>query len=59
MNIAMLIYVLIGIIYTMINGIIRKLDHDDDWMLPISWIFLWPIFFIALIVKRLSKAFKK
>lgn len=46
-------YVLVGIIYTLINGFVRKLDTDGDMMIVFVWIFMWPIAFLALIIRYL------
>lgn len=43
------IYFLIGLVYAVINGWIRGLNDDGDWLLTIVWITLWPLCFIALI----------
>lgn len=49
-----LIYILIGLTYTLINGLVRKLDTDGDYLLPMVWIFLWPICFVALIFLKFN-----
>jgi hypothetical protein len=54
-----LIYFIIGITYTIINGAFRKLDTDGDYLLPLSWILIWPLFILALIIDRTIKLFKK
>lgn len=41
-------YFLIGLIYTFINGYIRKIDTEGDFLLPMVWLCLWPICFIGL-----------
>lgn len=43
------IYFLIGIVYAVINGWIRKMNDDGDWLLTIVWMLLWPICLIGLI----------
>lgn len=50
-------YFLIGIVYTVINGYVRKLDAD--WDLTFAWLFLWPVCFIALFVIYISKRVNK
>ena len=52
-------YILIGLIYTLINTFIRKLDTDGDWTLPFVWIFIWPVCFIGLILEQLDKKYGK
>lgn len=52
------IYFLIGMIYTLINGFVRKLDTDGDWLLPIFWLLLWPIAFIGLVIINVNKYFE-
>lgn len=51
-------YFLIGIIYTVINGAVRKLDNDD-WDLVWGWIIFWPVFFIAIVISLLNKLLKR
>ena len=45
-----MIYLIIGLVYVLINTLIRKIDLDDDWFLPIVWWTLWPIFAICWLV---------
>lgn len=52
-------YFLIGIVYTVINGYVRKLDTDGDFTLPFVWMFLWPLAFIALGIMYISKRVNK
>lgn len=47
------IWLITGVIYAVINGLVRKIDTDGDWLLPIVWITLWPITIPALIVSKL------
>ena len=47
-------YFIIGMIYTIINGWVRKLDNDD-WTLTYVWFFGWPICFICLIIDKMLK----
>lgn len=58
-----LLYFIIGIIYTIINGAVRKLNTDGDPLLTFVWVFLWPIGLLALLVyntvKFVKKKFKK
>jgi hypothetical protein len=48
------IYLLIGLIYWLINSFVRKLETDGDYLLPIVWFLAWPLaaitWFIILIV---------
>lgn len=51
-------YFIIGIIYAIINGAIRKIDTDGDWLLPLTWIIAWPIGFASLLVIGVIKLIK-
>lgn len=42
-------YFLIGLIYVLVNALIRKIDTDGDWLIALVWLLLWPFCFIALI----------
>lgn len=55
----LLAYFLIGAIYTLINGFVRKLDTDGDFMLGFIWLFFWPIAFITLGLRAIDKFRKK
>jgi hypothetical protein len=55
----MMWYFLIGLIYTIINGMVRKLDTDDDFLLPMVWFLLWPIAFISLFFVGMKKLISK
>lgn len=52
-------YFIIGIIYAVINGAIRKIDTDGDWLLPLAWIIVWPISIASLLVDWVIKLIKK
>lgn len=52
-------YFFIGIIYCIVNGGIRKLDTEGDFLLPMGWIGLWPLFIMALIIDKTIKLWKK
>lgn len=52
-------YFIIGIIYAVINGTIRKIDTDGDWLLPLAWIIVWPIGIASLLVGWVIKLIKK
>ena len=52
-------YFIIGIIYAVINGAIRKVDTDGDWFLPLAWIIVWPIGIASLLVGWVIKLIKK
>ncbi len=52
-------YFIIGIIYAIINGAIRKIDTDGDWLLPLAWIIVWPIGLTSLLVSWVIKLIKK
>lgn len=49
------LYVIIGLVYLLINIFVRKLDTYDDPMLPLVWWFLWPICLAALISQWTNK----
>jgi len=55
----LLIYILIGLVYTVINGSVRKIDTDGDWMLPLVWWGLWPLCLTALLVGFLQDLWRK
>ena len=61
MNVSLLIelYLGIGIVYTLVNGLYRKLDTDSDWGLPFLWMFLWWVCFIALFIQYIGKKINK
>ncbi len=46
----LLIYFIIGIIYVLYNALVKKINSDGDWMLPLVWLFAWPLCFVALFV---------
>ncbi len=52
-------YFIIGIIYAVINGAIRKVDTDGDWLLPLAWIIVWPVGLASLLVGWVIKLIKK
>lgn len=37
------IYLIIGLIYWAINSFVRKLETDDDYLLPLVWFLFWPL----------------
>lgn len=45
-----LAYFIIGLMYWALNSFVRKLEIDGDWMLPLVWLFAWPIAFLTWIV---------
>lgn len=52
-------YFIIGIIYAIINGAIRKIDTDGDWLLSLAWIIAWPIGIASLLTEQIIKLIKK
>lgn len=44
------LYFLIGLLYWALNAFVRKLDTDDDWLLPLFWFFGWPLAAITWMV---------
>lgn len=51
-------YFAIGIIYLLVNVLIRKMEVDD-WTITLMWIFLWPICWIALIFHMINAVWNK
>lgn len=49
-------YFLIGLIYAMINIVVRKdmNEHQDPW-LPVAWVLAWWVFFIPLVITFFTK----
>ena len=44
------IYFLIGIVFILINGLIRKIDTDGDWTIVFFvWFLLWPLSLLSII----------
>jgi hypothetical protein len=55
-----MIWFIVGILYAFVNGAIRKIDTDGDWLLPIAWITLWPMMIPSIIGYKLyQKCTKK
>lgn len=52
-------YFLIGLIYTFINGFVRKIDTEGEPLLPTVWLCLWPICFIGLIASFIQDKIEK
>jgi hypothetical protein len=52
-------YILIGLIYVVINGTIRGIYNDDNSFLVLVHWFLWPIFVLMLLISRLYRLIKK
>lgn len=52
-------YFFIGIIYCIVNGGIRKLDTEGDFLLPLAWILCWPPFVLTLVIHLFIKLWKK
>lgn len=46
------IWMLVGIVYALINGFVRKIDTGGDWLLPLAWITLWPMLLSILLISR-------
>lgn len=54
------IWFIVGIAYVLVNGLIRKIDTDGDWLLPIGWFALWPIMIPSVIIAGIyDKLFNK
>lgn len=43
------IWLIVGLLYVLINVFLRKLETDDP-MLVLVWLFLWPLGILSLIV---------
>ena len=54
----MIIYFLIGILYTLVNLFIRKLDIENDWGLVFIWILAWPLFFVLLLISKIPSKYE-
>lgn len=52
------IYFLIGLLYTLINTKIRKIEPEDS-LLVLVWIGFWPIAFIVLFIHYLEKKYNR
>lgn len=53
------IYFLIGLVYCLVNLLVRKLDTDEDYMLvAFFWFLLWPIAALAWLIILLKYAYK-
>lgn len=50
-----LLYFVIGCVYVLINGIVRKIYTDYDDLLPTVHLFLWPLFFVIILINSLQK----
>jgi hypothetical protein len=44
------IYLLIGLIYWLINSFVRKLETDGDYLLPMVWFLAWPLAAITWLI---------
>jgi hypothetical protein len=42
-----------GIVYAFVNGAIRKIDTDGDWLLPLGWVLLWPMMLPTVLIQKL------
>jgi hypothetical protein len=52
------IYFIIGLVYTLINTQIRKIEPEDP-LLVLVWICLWPMALIVLFIHYLENKYKK
>lgn len=48
-------YLIIGVIYCLINAFIRRIDIDGDSHLPLMWLFLWGMCVVAHIIAYFIK----
>jgi hypothetical protein len=51
------LYFAIGVAYCLVNGGIRKIDTEGDMFLPLMWVLLWPLFFVALSISLIVSLF--
>lgn len=49
------IYFLIGILYTIVNCLVRKMNTDEEYLIIFIWVFFWPICFICIGLHFLGK----
>lgn len=52
-------YFLVGLLYTLINVLIRKIDADGDPLLVFVWVFVWPFCLVLLLSAFLQDKLKK
>lgn len=52
-------YFIIGLTYCAINGFIRKIDTQGDFLLPLVWFLIWPIGILSLTVMASINGYKK
>lgn len=52
-----MIWFIVGVLYAFVNGAIRKIDTDGDWLLPIAWVTLWPMMIPSAIGYNLYKKY--
>ena len=52
-------YFIIGLVYAVYNGAVRKVETEGDFLLPMVWVLLWPLGFLSLTVLGISKLFNK
>lgn len=52
------VWFIVGIIYAIINGAVRKIDTDGDWLLPFAWVTMWPFMLPAVIVSGVYRKLK-
>lgn len=53
------LYLLVGLVYLLVNVLIRKIQTEDDWMLPMVWLFFWWLCFIALFIAWIQNKLTK
>jgi hypothetical protein len=51
-------YVMVGLVNVVINGQIRKINHDGDWGLTLVWFFGWPLSLIGHLITLFTAIFK-
>ncbi len=51
-----LIYTLVGVLYTIFNGVVRKMGHvaDESPFIVFVWVFLWPVCLAGLFIEKLK-----
>ncbi|MCX8481227.1 MAG: hypothetical protein ORN58_04830 [Sediminibacterium sp.] len=45
----------IGLVYSLVNIFVRKLETNGDYLLPFVWMFFWPITIPVLLAQQFRK----
>ncbi len=49
-------YFMIGLVYSLVNIFVRKLETNGDYLLPFVWMFFWPITIPVLVAQKFKKS---